>query len=238
MRYMGGKSKIARPIAEIITRNSPASSCFVSLFCGTCSVEARVTGFERKILNDKHKYLIAMLSGVQGGYELPEAVSKEQYTWLKEHQDADPVLTGFVGFGCSFGGIWFDSYANCSKGRNYCAESKRSLLKDLARLSDAEFICGDYRSVCIPPHSTIYADPPYKDTKGYNGERFDTDTFWMAMRLLAETGHTVFISEQQAPPDFLCIWEQPFTRTVSRSKDHKYIITEKLFTYYPQRRPL
>ena len=165
MRYMGGKSKIARPIAEIITRNSPASACFVSLFCGTCAVEARVTGFERKILNDKHKYLIAMLSGVQGGYELPEAVSKEQYTWLKEHQDADPVLTGFVGFGCSFGGIWFDSYANCSKGRNYCAESKRSLLKDLARLSDAEFICGDYRSVCIPPAPRFTQTRPIKTPK-------------------------------------------------------------------------
>lgn len=33
MRYMGGKSKIACPIAEIITRNSAASTCFVSLFC-------------------------------------------------------------------------------------------------------------------------------------------------------------------------------------------------------------
>lgn len=120
MRYMGGKSKIARPIAEIITRNSAASTCFVSLFCGTCAVEAKVSGFERKILNDKHRYLIAMLRGVQGGYELPEAISKEQYTWLKENKDVDPVLTGFVGFGCSFGGIWFDSYANCSKGRNYC----------------------------------------------------------------------------------------------------------------------
>lgn len=165
MRYMGGKSKIARPIAEIITHNSAASTCFVSLFCGTCAVEAKVSGFERKILNDKHRYLIAMLRGVQGGYELPEAISKEQYTWLKENKDVDPVLTGFVGFGCSFGGIWFDSYANCSKGRNYCAESKRSLLKDLAQLSDAEFICGDYRKVCIPPAPRFTQTRPIRTPK-------------------------------------------------------------------------
>lgn len=29
-------------------------------------------GFPRKILNDKHAYLIAMLRGVQNGYELPD----------------------------------------------------------------------------------------------------------------------------------------------------------------------
>lgn len=31
-------------------------------------------GFSRKILNDKHAYLIAMLQGAQSGYELPELI--------------------------------------------------------------------------------------------------------------------------------------------------------------------
>ena len=56
MRYQGGKSRIAAEIADVISREREReSNCFVSLFCGSCSVESKVTGFDRKILNDKHK---------------------------------------------------------------------------------------------------------------------------------------------------------------------------------------
>ena len=70
MRYQGGKSRISAQIARLISARGGA--CFVSLFCGSCAVESKVQGFSRKILNDKHAYLIAMLRGVQNGYELPE----------------------------------------------------------------------------------------------------------------------------------------------------------------------
>ena len=81
MQYLGGKSRISKQISEVINeiprwkvKNSETvskydnehqfserereSNCFVSLFCGSCSVESKVEGFSRKILNDKHKYLI------------------------------------------------------------------------------------------------------------------------------------------------------------------------------------
>lgn len=153
-------------------------------------------GFSRKILNDKHAYLIAMLRGVQNGYELPELITPDQYQLIKAHKDWDPVLAGFVGFGCSFGGKWFGGYARNATGTNYALQSKRSLLKDMATLQNAEFVCGDYRHLGIPPGSVIYADPPYNNTTGYGGEVFDTAEFWRAMQLLADTGHAVFVSEQ------------------------------------------
>jgi len=53
----------------------------------------------------------------------------------------------------------------------------------------------------------------------------------MCMRFLAHTGHQVFISEQEAPPDFACIWQQSFTRTLDVNKDNQFKVTEKLFTY-------
>lgn len=253
MQYMGGKSRIARSIAEIINEiprrkiqdcqpNSTdylngGGDCFVSLFCGSCAVESKVQGFARKILNDRHEYLIAMLQSVQAGYELPESITLEQYQYIREHKDADKALAGFVGFGCSFGGKWFGGYARNSTGTNYALQSKRSLLKDMATLHDAEFICNDYRRVCIPPGAVIYADPPYNNTTGYSGDRFDSEQFWMAMRLLADTGHTVFVSEQEAPPDIQCILEKPFTRTLDRNKGSQFTVTEKLF-YLPPRRPI
>lgn len=248
MQYMGGKSRIARCIANIINevprwkvKNSNTlgtdpqlrggGDCFVSLFCGSCSVESKVTGYNRIILNDKHEYLIQMLKGVQSGYELPETITEDQYQYIKANKDADPVLAGFVGFGCSFGGKWFGGYARNKGGTNYAAQSKRSLLKDLSNLGSAEFVCGDYRRVKIPPGAVVYADPPYDNTTGYNNEKFDSTEFWRAMRLLADTGHTVFISEQTAPPDFVCVWEKPFTRTLDVNKGNQFTVTEKLFTY-------
>lgn len=252
MQYMGGKSRIAQSIADIISMTggaqheiprrqiqncaghrkrdlSEGGDCFVSLFCGSCAVESKVQGFSRKILNDRHQYLIALLQGVQRGYELPESITPEQYRHIREHKDDDPTLTGFVGFGCSFGGKWFGGYARNATGTNYAAQSKRSLLKDMATLQDATFVCADYRRVCIPPRAVIYADPPYNNTTGYHGDRFDSAEFWIAMRLLADTGHTVFVSEQEAPPDIQCVWERKFTRTLDRNKSNQFSVTEKLF---------
>lgn len=105
----------------------------------------------------------------------------------------------------------------------------------MATLQNAEFVCGDYRRLCIPPGSVIYADPPYNNTTGYGGEKFDTIEFWIAMQLLADTGHTGFVSEQEAPPGVACIWERPFTRTLDRNKSNQFKVTEKLF-YLPPRR--
>lgn len=41
----------------------------------------------------------------------------------------------------------------------------------------------------------------------------------------------VFISEQNAPDDFECIWEKPFTRTLDRNKDNQFKVTEKLYIH-------
>jgi len=192
-------------------------------------VESRIEGFDRIICNDSHLFLIEMLIGVQLGYELPESITKEQYDYIRTHKDEDHVLTGFVGFGCSFGGKWFGGYARNTSGTNYAAQSKRSLLKDLDRLKGVTFTWGDYRSVFIPPGSVVYADPPYEGTTGYGNTKFYSNAFWEYMRLLSKDNQ-VFISEQKAPPDFECIWEKPFTRTLDRNKSNYFMVTEKLFT--------
>lgn len=246
MQYQGGKSRIAKDIAKIINavsgRKVKNRSCistnyeyvggdsFVSLFCGSCAVESKVKGYSRIILNDKHYYLTALLKGVQNGYNLPEYVSEEQYKNVRNNKDNDPILAGFVGFGCSFGGKWFGGYARNKTGTNYALQSKKSLLRDMATLMDAEIICSDYRHVAIPENAVIYADPPYNGTTGY-GEKFNSNEFWDYMRLLAESGHTVFISELEAPQDFVCVWQKQFTRTLDRNKSNQFKTIEKLFTY-------
>ena len=233
MRYQGGKSRIAKQIASVITNACSRESnlTFVSLFCGTCSIESKVAGFSRKILNDKHEYLIALLNGVKNGYELPEFVSLEEYQYLRTHQNEDKVLSGFVGFGCSFGAKWFGGYARSkTTNRNYASEAKRSLLKDMATLMDAEFTCKDYREVELPDGCVVYADPPYNGTTGYGNEKFDSDVFWNYMRDISRE-HLVFISEQNAPDDFIPIWERQLTRTLDVNKNNQFKATEKLFVH-------
>ena len=248
MQYLGGKSRISKYISEVINEVSRwkvenssqncgcnfererESNCFVSLFCGSCSVESKVTGFDRKILNDKHKYLIDMLNGVKNGYELPEKISEEEYKYIRDHKDEDSILTGFVGFGCSFGGKWFGGYARNKTGTNYALQSKKSLLKDIKTLMDAEFICKDYKDVFLPADCVIYADPPYDGTTGYGREKFDSKAFWEYARSVSQN-HLMFISEQSAPSDFISIWEKPFTRTLDVNKSNQFKVTEKLFIH-------
>lgn len=235
MRYQGGKSRIAKQIAQVIANISSRerereSNCFVSLFCGSCSVESKISGFDKKILNDKHEYLIELLNGVKNGYNLPEYISEENYKYIKEHKDDDKILAGFVGFGCSFGGKWFGGYARNKTGTNYALQSKKSLLKDMDKLMDAEFICKDYRDVQLPNGCVVYADPPYNNTTGYGKEKFDSKQFWNYMREISKE-HIVIISEQVAPDDFISIWEKPFTRTLDVNKNNQFKVTEKLFIH-------
>ena len=190
-----------------------------------------MTGFKRVVCNDRHEYLITMLRGVQSGYDLPESVTEDEYKAVRDNKDADPVLAGFVGFGCSFGGKWFGGYARDKVGTNHADKRKKSLLRDMATLSEAEFLCRDYRGVPIPKNAVVYADPPYSNTTGYSVGKFDSEEFWKCMRLIAQTGHTVFISEQTAPDDFVAVWEKPFTRTLDRDKNNQFRVSEKLFTY-------
>lgn len=234
MRYQGGKSRVAQQISETIMNASAICGggyrVFVSLFCGSCSVESKIKGFDRTILNDKHKYLIQLLKGVQSGYELPEQITEEQYKYIREHKDEDSILTGFVGFGCSFGGKWFGGYARNKTNTNYAIQSKKSLLKDMATLTNAEFICQDYRDVKLPQGCVIYADPPYDNTTGYGREKFNSQEFWEYARETSKT-HLMFISEQTAPDDFVAIWEKPFTRTLDVNKQNQFKVTEKLFIH-------
>lgn len=181
-------------------------------------------------MNDKHLYLIELLKGVQNGYELPELITEEQYKYIRSHKDEDKVLTGFVGFGCSFGGKWFGGYARNKTGTNYALQSKKSLLKDMKTLMNAEFSCLDYKDVILPNNCIVYADPPYHNTTGYNNEKFNSEEFWDYMRDISKS-HIVLISEQDAPNDFSAIWEKPFTRTLDRNKDNQFQVTEKLFIH-------
>ena len=229
MQYMGGKSRISKQIAEVLNSAIDKDTPFVSLFCGSCAIESKVQA-DVKILNDKHPYLIAMWQALQNGWTPPDVVTKEEYYRVKANMDENPALTGFVGFGCSFGGKWWGGYAKDKRGDDYCGQAKRGLLKDLVGIQSATFTCLDYRDVEIPDGAVVYCDPPYANTTGYTVGQFDTDDFWDYMRQLSKRCD-VYISEESAPDDFECIWSKEKVRTLEKSDNVGRVKVEKLFKY-------
>lgn len=230
MKYVGGKNRIAKEIIEKIG----GGTTLVSLFCGGCAVEGRITTFDNLIINDKHPYLMAMWQGLYDGtFDPPENVSEEEYKWIRAHLDENPALSGFVGFGCSFAGKWWGGYARNKKGENFAKETRNSTLKAIENMtnrSSLTLLCGDYKDVELPHGSVIYADPPYEGTMGYKGVAFDSGEFWDYAREVSKE-HKMFISEMQAPPDFVAIWEKDLARYISH-KEHGYDkATEKLFLH-------
>ena len=229
MQYMGGKSRISKQIAEILNSAIDKNTPFVSLFCGSCAIESKVQA-DVKILNDKHPYLIAMWQALQNGWMPPDVVTKAEYYRVKANMDENPALTGFVGFGCSFGGKWWGGYAKDKRGDDYCGQAKRGLLKDLVGIQSATFTCLDYHDVEIPDGAVVYCDPPYANTTGYTVGQFDTNEFWNYMRQLSKRCD-VYISEESAPDDFECIWSKEKVRTLEKSDNVGRVKVEKLFKY-------
>lgn len=237
MKYFGGKHRLRRQIASVINltinRQTGRQTVFVSLFCGACNVESEVIA-DRRILNDKNKYLISMWKELRNGFVLPEKVSKEDYYYIKAHQDENPPLTGYVSHQCSFFGKTWGGYV----GEIYAKAGIKNTMEISKKLTGCEFLCGDYRDVEIPEGAVVYCDPPYKDTvNAYGVVSFDHSAFWDYMRELSKN-HVVIISEQTAPDDFVPIWANKFTRGV-RKENHitsgnqgkALKIVEKLFVY-------
>lgn len=204
---------------------------------GGCNVIDHIKA-DIKIGADKQKYLIALLQNLHRINELPEFVSKEHYSDVRNaynHQinKYPDWYTGGVGFLASYNGRFFDGgYAgvvNTKAGtvRDYYAEAKRNLETQAPSLTDIQFICKDFKETESLSGYVIYCDPPYSGTKQYGvSKNFDYDRFWTWVRTFSQD-NVVLVSEHQAPQDFECIWEQPILRTIDNTKRVK--ATEKIF---------
>ena len=154
MQYFGGKAKIAKYIVPYLEGVRKENQIFIEPFVGGANIVSQMSG-KRKAY-DFNEYLIEMYKGVQNGYELPDSLTEEEYKYIREHKDEDKVLTGFVGFGCSFAGKWFGGYARNKQNHNYCKASKNSLMKKMSTMADVEFDWRDYKSLFLLVNYPLY----------------------------------------------------------------------------------
>lgn len=236
MKYMGSKNRIAKDIIPIMIKDRKKDQWFVDVFCGGCHIIQNIDG--RRIANDKNKYLIAMWKGLQENRERPKTISKELYSKARTEYnngtniEFDDFLIGWIGWMGSYNGRFFDGgYSGHCVGktkRDYISEQIRNTEKQLNKIQGIDFRSCDYTELEIPNKSIVYCDIPYKDTKQYaTSKGFDHVLFWDWCRDMTKIGNQVFISEYQAPDDFICVWQKEVTNSMNQTKTYKPI--EKLF---------
>lgn len=216
---MGSKSRFTKEILPIILADRKKEQWYVEPFAGGMNVVCEVEG--KRIANDIHYYLIEMWKALVKNKWIPPKISKTLYEHVKNNKSQyDPFLVGWVGFNCSYSGKYFGGFAGETKTRlgtirDYQAEAIRNVLKQVKKMEGVIFQNLPYYQLQLPPNSVVYCDPPYENTSSYKVDKFDHILFWNWVRNVSEQGHTVFVSEYNAPDDFECVWQKEAKSSLS-----------------------
>lgn len=234
---MGSKRRIADEILPIILKGRKPNQWFVEPFCGGCNITERVTG--KRIANDIHPELIAMYKALQDGWLPPKRITEEEYKRIMAA--GLPELKGYAGFTHSFGGKYGSTYrrnkgsrfGSSAKGRydniSYVGQQAYDMaINQIKDLHDVTFVNGPYYDLVIPKNSIVYCDPPYAGTSEYVTAKFNSTNFFQWCRVQKEEGHTVFVSEYNAPDDFKCVWSREVKTHLNSHR--AFSVTEKLYT--------
>lgn len=208
MQYLGGKSRLAKRLAAILESERAQGGRFVDVFCGAWNVTAAMGSHGPRVANDACQPLVTLAQAWLAGWRPPAEVSLEVWQAAKAAKDPADPMTAFAGFGVSFGGNWFSSYAanrltpgpRTPNGYRYALLAGNSLKKKLTKCADVRFTCLDFGDLEILPGDLVYADPPYRGTAacGDSGG-FDHDRFVATAQGWAQIpGVKVFVSEYAA----------------------------------------
>jgi DNA adenine methylase len=226
---MGSKRLIAKEILPIILENRKPGQTYVEPMVGGANSIIHVD--EPKIGSDSNQYLIALLKALQQGWEPPKEASFEQFTDIRNFKYEYPDhLVGYFGFLLTFGANFSAGFVGNVRGiRKRVIEAHDNALLTAKQIKGISFQCCPYDELEIPANSLIYCDPPYGGHNHYKAE-FDHPKFWQWCRDKALEGHEVYISEYNAPGDFVCIWQKQVSCTLA-SKGNNTKPTEKLFKW-------
>lgn len=234
MRYLGGKAKIAKPLAAAIRANTSATRLWEPFCGGLNATRALVDAGFRVYASDANAALISLYSAWRAGWRPPppELVTKEGHAAAKTLPDSDP-LKAFYGVGLSFGGDYFCGFTGAvvvtgARRDDYYGAACRALAKDTA--APTAVACVSFLAAQpAPAPFAIYCDPPYVGTTGYKATgAFDHAAFWARCRWWAACGVDVFVSEYTAPPDVVEIARFAKRKTVSASGNTD-VATDRLF---------
>jgi DNA adenine methylase len=228
MKYMGSKNRHANEILSIVLKNRKPGQWYVEPFVGGANLIDKVSG--NRMGADIDADLILMWDAVSKGWIPPQVITEDDYMRLRNDCEMMIPLRGYAAFALSYGGKKWGGWCRDSLNkRNYVDESYRSALLQFPKLKDVIFKCCSYDQLQIPDQSIIYCDPPYFNTTKYK-HSFDHSKFWEWVRIKTIEGHSVYVSEYNAPDDFVCVWQKEVNSSLTKNTGAKKT-TEKLFRY-------
>lgn len=215
MRYLGGKSRTAGAIADVIR----PTGLWWDPFCGGLASAVALAKYGPGIVSDANAALIALYQAVRDGWDPPTEATEEEWHAAKALPDSDP-RKAMLGVGCSYGGMWFSS-PNVKRIRrwnrkqsywcddNAVGATRTALLRDVSALAQCSFQVGHFLTLDVPAGvEVVYCDPPYAGTTGYKATGpFDHAAFWARCQELAETVR-VFVSEYACPVPHEEVWSR------------------------------
>lgn len=239
MRYVGGKGRIAKALAETIRANTDAATIYEPFMGGGAMTAALAPHFDEVLAGDAHEDIALMWMAVLDGW-VPPAVTKERYQELR-YSPVSTAERGFAGSGGSFGGRWFEGFAQggfkaSGEPRNHQEESVRAVTKDRDNMlrGRVSVYHKDYRAWpldCGEP-AAIYCDPPYaasSKAKRY-AVGFDSAEFW-AWAEAQSRWHDVFVSEYEAPEGWVPLWEGAKRQSLVIGSGNREMRIERLFKF-------
>ena len=225
---MGSKTRIAKYILPIMLKERKEGQVWVEPFVGGGNMIDKVTG--PRIGTDFNVNAITALSIIQNFAKfLPKnntEFTEEDYNHCKKGGEHN--FKAFAGFAYSFASKWLGGWARDKDNNDYVARAFRSAQKQSLLLKGVILAHRSYEELELPKNSLIYCDPPYQGTTGYKTGDFDHTKFWQWCRDKKKEGHTIFISEYNAPSDFICVWEKEVNVGVEITNTKRKV--EKLFT--------
>jgi DNA adenine methylase len=227
MRYMGGKSRIAKRIVDELRKYYVDGMTYIEPFVGGANVVAHVDFTDKRIAGDIDPRLIRMWEAVSNGWTPPLSLDEETYKRLKLEQPDDPI-TGFAKYGCSFGGKAWGGYARDKSGkRDLCNEDARRIISQQKGLVGSKWYAGLYTDAPVTSNCLVYCDPPYAGTTDYK-TNFDHEAFWNVIREWSKD-NVVLVSEYNAPDDFEAVWTLERKTGLKKSDGTSHSATERLF---------
>jgi len=242
MVYMGSKAKYAQYIVPILQNiiDTQEVDTYIECFCGGCNIIDKIK-CDYKYAYDRSDTLIALLQQMATDFDgvLKEG-NRELWNKGKDYvktgvmpKDMSLADIGAMEFFASYcNGGFPRGYANNTSTRNYYQEAYRNAQAQAPSLQGIIFGCQNYWDLKpSTSNAVIYLDPPYQGAKEYGYKRqpkMDYQHFWNWVRLMSADNY-VYVSEQQAPEDFVPIWEQKANRTMN--KENKFKTVERLYVY-------
>lgn len=187
MKYMGSKNRISKDLVPIIQSYIDNNNIenYLEPFVGGCSIIEKIK-CKNRYGSDNHKYLIALLNNLDKLNELPDFITKEHYSdvrncYNKKLNNYEDWYIGAIGFLASYNGRFFDGgYAGLVKTkigteRNYYKEAYNNLLSQSNKLKNIVFNCCDFRDIKPIKNFVIYCFDKQTEVLTKDGWKFFKD---------------------------------------------------------------